>query len=180
MNKINRTYYEREAIKSELLGGNMPRIEYIQRALESYKGKMFKVDGVQTQAFKKHLEPLQLNVKSSGYYAIGGLKTVIHNIQVRAGYSNLELHIRARSNIEGENGINYIEYIMYLGNFDYGNYKYDFNTVTDRRSIFELTEQIEKYNPYSLEHILDKRKELDSLQEQITELKNNMPYYSYN
>ena len=175
---IKRTHQERRAIQDELRDGNAPRIEMLHRTLAKYEGKMFKVDGTPTKAFKAVLDPLELNKKSSGHYFQDGLKVNITYLQVRAGYTSLELHIRATSTRDGEQGINYIEHIIYLGKFSFTNYNYNFNEA-DLNSMGSILEQIHNYNPYMLEDVLTKRDELTELEDKIKALKDTMPYYSY-
>ena len=178
MYNIQTTHQIRTAIQSELRDGNAPRIESLHRAITAYKGKMFRVDGSKTVAFEKHLQSLELSKPSSGYYHQNGLKVIIQSLQLRAGYSSLELHIRATSSTEGKEGTSYTEHIIYLGKFSYENYNYDFNRP-DLNSIGNLYEQIHAYNKYSLEEILTAKMERDALLVLVKETEAKMPIWSY-
>lgn len=172
-NTLDREYFNREAIKSELI--DTPRIEQIHKVLTAYidfpKGKarkMFKVDGQPTKAFKEVLKPLNLSIKSS----------VINYMQIRAGYDSLELHIRASDCVEGEYGTSYTEHIIYLGKFSCVNYRYDINSI-ELNSVHDIKVQLENYNPMELEEIKAKLTERKKLLEAVKAVEDTMPYYSY-
>jgi hypothetical protein len=106
--------------------------------------------------------------------AHGDMVNLIY-VSVTAGYSSLELKIRARQ------GVDYFEHMVNLGKLEYTDYKFLNNGTTDLYSQADILKAIEantrpKQTLAQIERLVE---ELEAKKAEIKAIETKLPYYAY-
>ena len=132
---------------------------------------ILKKDGQPTANLAKRLDTKERG--GVGYNLADGQPVNLIYTSIQAGYSRLELRIRARR------GVDYFEYSVYLGRLTQDNYNYINNAPIKLESLEDILEQIEAYKPQlDLQILYGKMNERETLLEELKSLENTMPSFS--